>query len=429
MIRLTTLLLTLLTLMSCNNISQLTESTDAAKAATEATKPKAGVWRFVLASPGGPLPFKVELEETGEGWQASAHNAGEVVPFDTVEVLDDGSILLAIEHYESVFRGMIREDGTKLEGMWSKLVHAERTANLPFAAFHGQTERFEAKPESAEPANFDGRWAVEFLHDPADPNHAIGEFQQSGNYVAGTFLTATGDYRFLEGRVDGSQMRLSCFDGGHAFLFHAEMQADGSLKGDFWSSDKWHEGWTAVRDEDASLPDPYDMSALTNDAELFRFSFPDAEGQLRAHDDPAWADKVRIISIFGSWCPNCNDEAPFLQELQQTYGSQGLQVIGLAFEATGEEKRDWRVLKRFLKRHELTYPVLLAGNRDKADASERLPDLKEVIAYPTTLFLDRAGKVRHIHTGFTGPGTGERYEALKRKYHEMIREMLAEDKG
>jgi thiol-disulfide isomerase/thioredoxin len=415
--------LTILTLVGC----QTAESPQAATTdSTKPSAPKAGTWRFVLESPGGPLPFKVVLSQDGENWSATAHNAGEVVPFDTVEVVADGTLLMAIEHYESVFRGMISGDGTQLEGMWSKVVHAERTANLTFKAFHDQTERFEAKPDAGEAANFGGRWAVQFLHDPQSPNQAIGEFQQSGNYVAGTFLTATGDYRFLEGRIDGNQMRLSCFDGGHAFLFHATMDAEGALSGEFWSSDKWYETWTAVRDEDASLPDPYHMSALTNEEGLFRFSFPDEEGNTRAHDDPAWADKVRIVTIFGSWCPNCNDEAPFLQELQNTYGAQGLQVIGLAFEATGNEARDWRVLKRFKKRHNLDYPVLLAGNRDKADATTRLPDLQKVIAYPTAIFLDRQGKVRHIHTGFTGPGTGERYERLKRKYHEMIREMLAE---
>lgn len=421
MIRLTVFLLVLLSMFACNPSApepQKTEST--------AAIPKAGTWRFVLESPGGPLPFKVELSKEGEAWQATAHNAGEVVRFDTVSVLPDGTLLLAIEHYESVFRGMIRDEGQKVEGMWSKLVHAERTANLPFTAYHDQTDRFEPKPESGEPANFDGRWAVQFLHDPHSPNLAIGEFQQSGSYLAGTFLTATGDYRFLEGRVDGNLLRLSCFDGGHAFLFEATMDEDGNLKGDFWSSDKWHEAWTAVRDADAELPDPYQMSALTNDEQLFRFSFADGEGQVRSQDDAAWKDKVRLISIFGSWCPNCNDEAPFLQELHKTYAAQGLQVIGLAFEATGNEKRDWRVLKRFEKRHGLEYPILLAGQRDKADASTKLQDLQEVIAYPTTLFLDRSGKVRHIHTGFTGPGTGERYEALKRKYHETIRALLAE---
>lgn len=416
-------LLMLITLAAC-------QTNDAPASKSEAATPsatiKAGTWRFVLESPGGPLPFKVELQQAGDAWQATAHNAGEVIPFDTVEVLDNGTLILAIEHYESIFRGKLENNGEKLVGMWSKLVHAERTANLNFEAFYSVTDRFEPKPESGEPQNFDGRWAVQFLYEPESPSQAIGEFSQSGNYVSGTFLTATGDYRFLEGRVDGNTMRLSCFDGGHAFLFHAKLKADGTLAGNFWSSDKWHEPWTAQRNEDATLPDPYAMSTLTNEEKLFRFSFPDETGKLRTHDDPAWQDKVRIITIFGSWCPNCNDEAPFLKELQATYGAQGLQVIGLAFEATGDEKRDQRVLNRFSKRHELNYPLLLAGQRDKEDASSRLQDLETVIAYPTTLFLDRTGKVRHIHTGFTGPGTGERYEALKRKYHEMIRQMLEE---
>ena len=56
--------------------------------------------------------------------------------------------------------------------------------------------------------------------------------------VTGTFLTETGDYRYLEGVVDGDSLKLSCFDGSHAFLFHAALDQD-SFRGRFWSGTHW----------------------------------------------------------------------------------------------------------------------------------------------------------------------------------------------
>ena len=100
-------------------------------------------------------------------------------------------------------------------------------------------------------------------------------------------------------------------------------------------------------------------------------------------------------------------------------------AIGLAFELTGEPKRDIRRLKHFQKRHKITYPILLAAStKDKYEASKKLPNLDKLRAYPTTLLIDRQGKVQSIHTGFSGPGTGLHYEKLKESYHAKIKALL-----
>ena len=57
----------------------------------------------------------------------------------------------------------------------------------------------------------------------------MGEFSQAGDSVAGTFLTETGDHRFLAGQVRGAEMYLSTFDGAHAFLYKAR-QARGMVR-------------------------------------------------------------------------------------------------------------------------------------------------------------------------------------------------------
>ncbi len=384
---------------------------------------KSGLWRVVMHSPGGELPFTLKVDRADGVLRATAHNDDETLAFDTVWVDDQGQVSFSIDHYESTFKGQLNPEGTRIDGTWRKVTGNEKWSQLDFHAEYNNTNRFELKTDQ-ESASFGGRWAVVFANEGA-PEPAVAIFKQEDARLTGTFLTPTGDYRFLEGGVEGNRLFLSCFDGGHAFLFTADLQEDGSLTGDFWSKDTWHDTWTAHRDEEAALEDAFELTHLKEDAPGFRFQFPDMEGTMVAHDDPSLNGKVRLISIFGSWCPNCNDEAPFLQELYETYADQGFEVLGLAFEMTEDRERNVKILKRFMKKHGLSYRILQAGtSTDKAKAAQTLPDLQHVMSFPTTILIDRNGEVSSIHTGFSGPGTGEAHEALKKTYHEKIQALL-----
>jgi hypothetical protein len=52
--------------------------------------------------------------------------------------------------------------------------------------------------------------------------------------------------------------------------------------------------------------------------------------------------------------------------------------------------------------------------------------LNSVIAFPTTIFIGKDGKVKKIHTGFTGPSTGIYYYQFKEHFNETVNELLAE---
>ncbi len=75
------------------------------------------------------------------------------------------------------------------------------------------------------------------------------------------------------------------------------------------------------------------------------------------------------------------------------------------------------------------YELLVAGSSDKGKASETLPMLNEVIAYPTMNVLDRSGAVRRVHAGFDGPGTGEKYHEFRREFTAFIEQLLAEEQS
>jgi thiol-disulfide isomerase/thioredoxin len=242
----------------------------------------------------------------------------------------------------------------------------------------------------------------------------------------GTFMTVGGDYGYLAGSFVDSQLRLSCFDGSHAFLFEAKMADDGTLSGDFWSGTKWHETWTARRDDKATLPDGFVLTGATAPARFEELVFPDLEGKPRSLAEITAGAKVVIVEVFGTWCPNCHDAARYLVEVDRRYRDRGVRVVGLAFELSGDLAKDAGLVKRFAERYSIESPLLIGGQRGKDKVEDVLPVIDKLRAYPTTIIMDGAGNVRAVHTGFSGPATGEEYDHLRAEFERVIEGVLAE---
>lgn len=384
-----------------------------------------GSWRGVLASPGGELPFTLRLDDDGPRLRAVILNGSEEAPINRV-TRDGRKLSFHFDHYDSEIEATLA-DG-KMQGRFRRTIPSGDSV-LAFSAEKGDTDRF--KPTTRKGAGtlpeVSGSWAVEFVDDGGS-EIAQGEFLQQGSTVTGTFLTPTGDHRFLAGSYENGLLRLSCFDGSHAYLFEAVAQEDGSLAGDFWSRESYHAKWTARRAAagEQVLPDAWAQVGLQNAEGRFHFEFPDAEGKMLSLADPRFRGKVVVVNLFGSWCPNCNDEAPLLSAWHHRFRGQGLEIVGLAFEYTGKPERDREQLRRFSARHSIDYPLLLAGTSDKKKAAAALPDLTRVAAFPTTIFLGRDGKVRKIHSGFAGPGTGRHHAELVAELEALLQQLIAE---
>ncbi len=271
-------------------------------------------------------------------------------------------------------------------------------------------------------ADISGEWGVEFGED-GDTTPALGSFEQNGNIVTGTFLTPTGDYRFLEGKYSNGVLKLSCFDGAHAFLFTAKVDEDGKMIGDFYSRNIHVNVFTAEKGT-GNLPDAYELTKLLRDDNKFPFEFPDLSGKLITNRDSEFQDKPLILVIYGSWCPNCNDEAQLLVELYKEYHDKGLEILGLANEFTGDFKKDSDIVSKYVKKYGIEWPQLIVGMANKSKTTESLKHFNKIISYPTTVFIDRQGNVKKIHTGFTGPATGKYYEELKEDFHSIIKSIL-----
>jgi thiol-disulfide isomerase/thioredoxin len=244
--------------------------------------------------------------------------------------------------------------------------------------------------------------------------------------VVGTFLTPTGDYRYLSGGVREKTLILCCFDGTHVYRFSSRLTDDGRLEGEFWSGASGPQTWTGKRDDNASLPDGFRLTQAQNEVDWGAIQFPDLAGRPRRLDDEAFSGRVRLIYLFGSWCPNCHDAAEFFGQLQAEYGDQGLRTLGLAFEATGDFTQDVKQVEIYRTRHQIPYPLLVAGLADKEFASRSLPFLDRVRSFPTAILVDGQGRIRDVYTGFSGPATGEAYTRQGEAFRRRIETLLAE---
>jgi len=383
---------------------------------------KLGTYRVVLQVPGGELPFGLELAKQGSALVGFLVNGKERVRLSEVKI-DATHLDIRMPGYETRLTADAVGDQLHGEIYLDKL--GGKDQHIPLRASLGEGYRFFANP-AGNNADMSGRWAVTLVDDHGASEIAVGEFAQSQDVVTGTFLTATGDQRFLAGQVHGDELYLSTFDGAHAFLYKAKIAADGSLAGDYWSGLAYHEKWSAKRDAGAALPNAYSLTAMRSGPGTFDFSFPDLAGDTVTSADPRFRGKVLIIALAGSWCPNCHDEAAFLAPLYQEYRGRGLEIVSLMFEHFGDFPRAAAAAQRFRENYGIEYTTLIAGISDKDDAAKKLPMLDRVYAFPTTIFIDRKGQVRKIHTGFSGPATGGHYTQFVDEVKATLDQLLAE---
>ena len=383
---------------------------------------KMGTYRAVLETPGGDLPFGLALVREGSQVVGYLLNGEERLPLREVKI--SGSHLeIRMPGYENVLSADATGNTLKGEVFLVKL--GGKNQHVPLHATLGEQYRFFEKP-AKNPAHLSGRWAANFTEDSGAVEVAVGEFKQSRDLVSGTFLTPSGDHRYLAGQVRGDELYLSTFDGAHVFLYKARMAPDGTLAGDFWSGLKSHEKWTAKRDPAAKLPDAYQITALRPGINQFDFAFPDLAGKTVSSKDAQFRGKVLIVALAGSWCPNCHDEAAFLAPLYKENRGKGLEVVSLMFEHFGDFPHAAEAAQRFRQHYGIEYTTLIAGISDKDEAAKKLPMLQSVVAFPTTIFVDRKGHVRKIHTGFSGPATGEHYTEFVSEVKSTLDQLLAE---
>jgi len=361
-----------------------------------------------------PFLFKVVHDSLIE-----VYNAEELIHIDEIRYQND-SVIIQTPVFEGYIKAKITND--RLVGYFVKESY-DRI--VPFTAIKNTT-RF----DNSLNANhiITGNWETIFSDNATTDRYiAKGIFNQKGNIVTGTFRTTTGDYRYLEGIVDGDSLKLSTFDGAHAFLFVAKI-TDSTMVGEFYSGNHWKEPFRATLNANYELPSAENLTFLKEGYDKLAFSFPDNNGKVISLDDPRFKNKVTIVQIMGTWCPNCLDESRFLSSYYKQHKTKGLEVVALAFEVAKTNEMAFKAIERLQENIGIQYPILLAqtGSEDKKLAHQKLPMLNHIISFPTTLFIDKKGRVRKIHTGFNGPATGQKYIDFKNEFDTFVSLLLQE---
>lgn len=384
----------------------------------------AGLWQGHLQlNDTTDLPFRFEVRYEGI-YSIVFHNVDERIVTNEIRIAGD-SVFIQMPVFDSEFKIILtKEDAMK--GVW--INHMRKSQNvIPFEAKLGKNSALGgAYIKQLHLADL--KWEATFSPGTKDESKAIGLFKQNGVDVTGTFLTETGDYRFLEGGQYGfNKVYLSCFDGSHAFLFTFDVLEGDSLKnGHFYSGAHHHETWVAKRNEKFELRNPDSLTNLKPGFSKVDFSFKNIEGKQVSLRDEKYKGKVTIVQLMGTWCPNCMDETKFLAPFYDKYNKKGLEVIGLAFERTDDFNKAVNNLQRSKSKFNVNYDLLVTMKTGKDQASEALPMLNAVMAFPTTIYIDKKGVVRKIYTGFNGPATGPAYTKFVEDTTRFVEKLLAE---
>ena len=380
-----------------------------------------GIWRGELQVQDQQAPFLFELKGIqGDSASVTLINGEEKVELTGVSLRGD-TLFIPIDAYDAHITAIVLND--KMEGRFIKN-YIENDSGVPFRADFHIKSRFEAIEK--QPANnIEGKWDILFVSETGDTTKNVGIFTSANGIVTGSVLTRSGDLRFLEGAYTNKGVELSAFSGLSPYYLQFTFSGANNFEGYFYTT-RNKTRLIATRNDKAGLSDPYNIAKMKQGVASLGFSLPNLEGRRVSLQDERYKGKVVIVSILGSWCPNCLDEAEFLAPWYKANKQRGVEIIGLGFERKDDFEYSKTTLNRLKAKYGIEYEILFAGKADAEGVAKVLPEVENFSGYPTTLFIDKKGNVRKIHTGFTGPATGLFYDDFKKEFNVLIDSLLAE---
>jgi thiol-disulfide isomerase/thioredoxin len=360
------------------------------------------------------VPFNFEIDAKGMVYLLNAEERFRTSPIiirgDSLFIpLDQFDNELAFHFQQNVMTGVLRKQ--------------DHTVLLPASAEKGKTYRFREN-KNIKADRLEGTYSIEFTFESGKKEKAVAVFKQQGKQLTGTFLKEAGDARYLQGIVEGNKFYLSSFIGSTPGYYTGEVNVDGTIEGEQIGS-RIRNQFRGKRDSYAALPDPYKKLNTAERKKLAPFAFPDIQGNMVSLSDEKYRNKVVIIPITGTWCPNCIDEAVFLSPWYEKNKDRGVEIITIHYERQTDTAFSRKVMRRFRERFDIRYDQVFGGiaNSDTVRRTLGLPEFK---SYPTTLFIDKKGNITKIHSGYSGPATGKFYDVFLKDFNEEVDRLLKE---
>lgn len=361
------------------------------------------------------VPFLFTLRKKGKKYSMTIVNGEEKINLSCTQKKD--SITALFPGIDAFLK--FRIEGNEIRGYWLNL-NKKKLQKIPLHASNQQKLRFEWSAKEI-PSDVTTKYRVVF-DDDSEKKTCVGIFKSEKGFIQGTIMTETGDYRFLDGNINGNSFKMSTFNGTWAMLVEGKIIGD-SVVGNFYSGSSYRTGWRGKADDNAMLRKASSLTYVVNDQ---TFNFSSIKMLNGKSYRPIQNSTLKLYQVMGSWCPNCLDEMVFFKELHESFSKDGLDIIAFAYENQQDISSALSNLKKFAKRMKIPYTVCYAGNASKEVASATFPMLNQIMSFPTSILVDRNGKIRHIHTGFSGPATGKVYDEYKEEMRGIIKTLLAE---
>ena len=388
-----------------------------------AQSPIAGTWVGDAAVHGQQVPVRLEITGRGNDLHAALLNGQERSAASSA-VFSGNHLLLTFNYYARTLDATLEKG--HLTGTFGT---ASTRYPVDLVSMRRHDDSLHATGASHGMIN--GDWEIAVKSAKGESAWQLRVEQFSREDIKAVIQRIDGDTGSLYGSWTGSEYRIGHFTAAGPALYTLTPQADGTLLvSNLLRADvNDQQNLVARRPAEARAAklsgptDPTEQTTVKDPAERFKFSFPDLNGKVVSNTDPQFDGKVVIVAIGGSWCPNCHDEAPFLESLYQQFHSKGLEIVNLSFEE-GDQLKDPVRLRAFIAKYGLTYTVLVAGDTDQLN--EKVPQAVNLNCWPTSFFLGRNGRVREVHAGFAGPANPQAHEALMKETTELVEQLLAE---
>ncbi|HEU4588053.1 MAG TPA: TlpA disulfide reductase family protein [Gemmatimonadales bacterium] len=379
-----------------------------------------GAWRAALDLAGGTLRFSLALQRSAAGWSGQLCNGRVCQPLSGVRITGDSIQLDMTDYAATIAAALRRGTGSAADSLVGEYRNVGNRGPriIPFRAARGTW------PAERGSAALVGRWDATMFQDWGT-SPRVFEIRNGAAGLEGTIISNSGDYGHFAGGAAADSFSLAHFDGSFVYLLTGRVDGD-TLRGTFHAGLRSQTAWKAVRSTGAPHLLPPTAVTRADTTAPFAFAFPDLSGRMVRSTDARFLGKVLLVDVFGTWCPTCHDAAPTLVRLWQKYHSRGLEIVGLAFEVTGDAAVDARQVRRYREKFGIEFPILLAGTSDTEAAAAALPQLQGFTAFPTAIFVGRDGRVRRVHAGFYGPATGPQHQRLVAEFEREVERLLAE---
>ena len=369
-----------------------------------------GIWEIKLKLQDQSLPVLLDLKQNKDTLSGFLLNSSERIPL--TGKIENNTYELEIGSHYAVLRGELSREG--LSGNWIRT--NKDNYKVGYSGNKVAKNSLYEKYEQVDSLiNIEGKWKIQLTSEKL----GMGLFKQKGSRIQGSILTNTGDYRFLDGFIEQDKVLLTGFDGVFSFVIKMIISNE-KLKATLYSGNSYKADITGIKDDKFQLKDPNSITEIKGDRKV-SLDLNDIFGNKISLNN----NNIKVIQLFGSWCPNCIDETHFILDWKKNRPEKASQVdfIALAFERTTSKKEAMINLKKVSKKLKMNYPIALIDFDKSVSVNTVLP-IEKINAFPTTIFLNRKNEIVKIHTGFSGQATQDVFEDFQRDFNLMIDSLI-----